>query len=476
MKKYNTFLVKYFVVNVVLLCASVLIYHYYAESIIPTPSLYPYYDYIIVGGGTAGCVVGALLSEASNVNVLLIEAGDEFNILSKIPLTPTLIQRGSNDWSFTSTPQKFSSFGLKNKRQFIPRGKGLGGSGQLNYLLHDVGIPSDYDNWIKLGARGWYYSDLKPYFEKIFMLEKHSSDVGTKVIKKNARVHFKNKKAQAIEIVLSDNATHRIITRNEIIISCGSIKTPQLLMLSGIGPEHHLKEHNIEVVVNSESVGRNLHDHLNFPLYVSIDKPLSVTLSKMLAIKTLTDYLWSGKGYISSSAIAAIGRGPNSTSLTLFALGSADETILREIANTDSETFRAFFPLHHNSSQEGFVFLANCLQPESRGSITLLNADPHSSPIIDPNYLSINTDIECTIRAIRLAIEVISTKAFKDIGAVIQWPKLKTCQHLWTDDVPDVYLECIVRVGALTGHHSAGTCSMAGDTPVVDQYLQLVYL
>lgn len=137
MKKYNTFLLKYFVVNVVLLCASVLIYHYYTESVIPTPSLYPYYDYIIgkvqiriihlfnhgdvlmgvltVGGGTAGCVVSALLSESSNVNVLLIEAGGEFNILSKIPLTPTLIQRGSNDWSFSSTPQKFSSFGLKNK-------------------------------------------------------------------------------------------------------------------------------------------------------------------------------------------------------------------------------------------------------------------------------------------------------------------------------------------------------------------------
>lgn len=151
-----------------------------------------------------------------------------------------------------------------------------------------------------------------------------------------------------------------ISVEKEIILSCGSIKTPHLLLLSGIGPELELKKHNINIVSKSEFVGVNLHDHLNMPLYVSITKPISVTLGKILSLKSVLNYLIYGKGiqnikgvknyfevklynkfylnfqgFIASSAIAAVGFGPKNTSLTLFALGSADEDILREIANTN---------------------------------------------------------------------------------------------------------------------------------------------
>lgn len=128
-------MLKYSLLSVIFLLSAILIYNLYIKSSVPTPLLRSQYDYVIgknlkvifsyhslfnyitllVGGGTAGCVLGALLSDRKKLNVLLIEAGGEFNFLSRIPSTPTAIQRGANDWSFVSTPQKYSSFGLKNK-------------------------------------------------------------------------------------------------------------------------------------------------------------------------------------------------------------------------------------------------------------------------------------------------------------------------------------------------------------------------
>ncbi|CAH2244123.1 jg2159, partial [Pararge aegeria aegeria] len=120
------------------------------------------------GAGTAGCVLASRLSEDPQVKVLLIEAGDHMGYFTRIPLTSTAAQQGPNDWSFRATPQKYSSFGLSNQTPIIPRGKGLGGSGQINFLLHGFGLPEDYNRWSRLGFKGWTMNELKPYFLKAF--------------------------------------------------------------------------------------------------------------------------------------------------------------------------------------------------------------------------------------------------------------------------------------------------------------------
>ncbi|XP_058116294.1 neither inactivation nor afterpotential protein G [Anopheles ziemanni] len=125
------------------------------------------FDYIIVGGGTAGCVLANRLSADPNVTVLLVEAGDNFGAASIIPLISTAMQGTKYDWAFRTTPQKYSSHGLGNNQQLLPRGKGLGGSGQINYMLHFTGVPEDFERWERSGAFDWNWHAMKPYIDQL---------------------------------------------------------------------------------------------------------------------------------------------------------------------------------------------------------------------------------------------------------------------------------------------------------------------
>lgn len=140
-----------------------------------------------MGAGTAGSVLANRLSANANVSVLLIEAGDVFGAASVVPLLATTLQQTSSDWAFRTTPQKYSSRGLINnvscfpatnvvardclplfsQQQFLPRGRGLGGSGQINYMLHFTGTGEDFERWERLGAIGWGYEAMKPYLDGI---------------------------------------------------------------------------------------------------------------------------------------------------------------------------------------------------------------------------------------------------------------------------------------------------------------------
>ncbi|VVC98781.1 unnamed protein product [Leptidea sinapis] len=154
---------------VLVACISYMAYQKYVNvhtSIIKKPD--KRYDYIIVGAGTAGCVLAARLSEDPTVKVLLLEAGGHMGYFTRVPLTSTAAQQGPNDWSVHARPQKYSSFGMFAQTPIIPRGKGLGGSGQINFLLHGFGLSEDYSRWAQLGFDGWTLKDLKPYFNKAF--------------------------------------------------------------------------------------------------------------------------------------------------------------------------------------------------------------------------------------------------------------------------------------------------------------------
>lgn len=184
---------------------------------------------------------------------------------------------------------------------------------------------------------------------------------------------------------------------------------------------------------------------------------------------------------LANTAVAGIGslRG-SKFGIILFGMGSVDEQALRHVSNFKADVFRAFFPLHRNTSQEGFLFLSTCHQPRSRGAVYLRNPKMESQAFVNPNYLKDKSDIDCMRKAIRLAAKTVETEPFKRIGAKIHWPVVKRClnfgpfeEDFQTNRPSDRYLECILRVAALTGHHPGGTAAIGlHSEAVVDNYLR----
>jgi choline dehydrogenase len=154
-------------------------------------------------------------------------------------------------------------------------------------------------------------------------------------------------------------------------------------------------------------------------------------------------------------------------------MGSIDEKSFKLIANYETKTFRAFFPLHANSSQEGFIGLNTCYLPESRGSVKLNSNDIHSDPIIDPDYLKHKKDVECMRKSVKMLVKLVSTKMFRQLDAKIHWPKLKQCNNFGPfgdeQNPSENYIDCLIGHGSLTAHHPHGTSSIG---KVVDDDLR----
>lgn len=506
-----------------------------------------HFDFIIIGAGTAGSVLSFELTKRSNFSVLLIEAGGIFNAFSIVPLASTLMQGTEMDWSLKTVPQKYSSRGLSDEQQSLPRGKGLGGSHQLNYLLHFSGVERDFDEWERSGADGWSYDNLKNFLNRhetndnqcssgetgcqdspklsITSLKREKSKLGDAFMRaekemrkafnsnitfslakftsrngirhsvfheylrkaykhknlsillhaKVEKIEFNENKEAVSVIVNTKSQMSRIYASREIILSSGSFHSPQLLKLSGIGDERELTKVGINLIHHSPAVGENLFDHLNFPLFVSIDEVASVTKSKILSVSEICRFLFDGSGVLSTTAVVGTGR-VEDYGIILFGMGSTDEKMLKHVANYKTEAFRAFFPLHANSSQEGFTALSTCLLPRSRGSVKLDPKNIHGSPLIDPEYLKLDYDVSCIIKSVKLTANLVSSKAFRKLNAKLHWPKLGNCANFGPFDEDSAnfkpserYLECLIRYGALTAHHPGGTCAIGS---VVDSELR----
>jgi choline dehydrogenase len=155
-------------------------------------------------------------------------------------------------------------------------------------------------------------------------------------------------------------------------------------------------------------------------------------------------------------------------------MGTVDEMILKHLANYKTETFRGFFPLYANLSQEGFVLLNTCLLPKSRGTIKLNSENIYSDPKIDPEFLKDKNDMKCMRNAVEMSIKLISTKAFQKFDAKILWPKLYQCSNFEplsevSQPPSDRYIDCLLRQGSLTAHHPQGSCAIG---KVVDENLR----
>ncbi|XP_076663960.1 neither inactivation nor afterpotential protein G isoform X1 [Andrena cerasifolii] len=512
----------YVLLSTVVLFVS-LLYHCYFNrpvSVIEHPNAH--YDYIIVGAGTAGCVVASRLSEISNVTVLLVEAGGYFGWISSVPILAPMMQGTEVDWAYSTEPQSFSSTGFWNNVQNVPRGKGLGGSGQMNYLVHTFGRPEDYEEW----PRGWSHADLLPYFKRVsdimnimsspeeeylteaFLMAEESLKLsgvalqkGMYTVKKGSRwstfqaylqtawnrrnlhiltntlvskILFKEEASvDGIKVTYRDGSVGRIRAREEVILCAGAINTPQLLLLSGIGSADNLDKFQIPVLSDLPGVGRNLFDHFLLPVYVNLEARISITLAKLQTLAEVFNYFVFGKGWYATNAVMGMGR-VNNSGVMLFGMGSTEERILKALSNYRTEPYRSMYPSYNNSSREGFLFLSYCLQPKSRGSVSLRSTDIRHPPAIDPAYLQHYDDVLCTHQAVNLALRTLETKKFLKHGAKVHHPDLEECQHLPQDYRDIEYTECVLRVAGLTSYHVCGTCKM-GDDPgaVVDEKLRV---
>ncbi|XP_051154686.1 neither inactivation nor afterpotential protein G-like isoform X2 [Leptopilina boulardi] len=511
----------YVLFSLVILSISLICHRIYNEpiSLIDKPN--ESYDYII-GAGTAGCVLASRLSENANSTVLLVEAGGQFNWFSTVPLAAPVLFNSHVDWAFKTEPQWYSSKGLHDHRQKWPRGKGLGGSGQLNFLAHSFGKAEDFTKW----PGGWSFFDLQPYFKKvsaIMNVRKISSDdelanavigAGEKFKKEGANfipasdtlndgsrwssfnaylqrawnrenlhiltntlvtkiVMGTNSKIEGIEIKYENGSRGKVIAKNEVILSGGTINSPQLLMVSGIGPSMELKKHNITIVKEILGVGQNLFDHLNMPLYVFLEAPFTITIKKIQSISTLLQYFIFGTGLLTTNGIKAVGR-KNNSGFMIFAGASTDEKLLKDIGNYRTEVFRSLYPTYNNTSQEGLLMLTSCYQPKSRGNITLKSDNILDPPAIDPSYLEHDDDIKCSQEGVKLALKIVESEEFRKLGAKLHVPNLKNCPPSNNNYWDDNFSECVIRIGGIASYHPGGTCKMGtGSDAVVDTKLRV---
>ncbi len=490
------------------------------------------FDFLVVGGGTAGCALAARLSEDPGHNVCLIEAGGTGKRMAvRVPGAIALAQRSAElNWRFQSEPQPH----LNGRRIPVPRGRGLGGSALINGMVYFRGHPRDYDDWSKAGATGWSYREVLPYFiksednETFGASEFHGrggamrirtvtrpsplnfaffdalaglgvparADLngtdsegaalrqvairgGTRETTASALLEPALRRpnltvltgARATQIVLEGRRAVAVSAqtvqgsvlvraRREVIVSAGSIQSPQLLMLSGIGDAEHLQSVGVAVRHHLPGVGRNLHDHLASPVHMMTDRAVSygVSLRSMPRnLLNLAEYLLFRSGPLANNVFESA-----AFVKTAPELDRPDVQLVFQSAKRPPPGFP--FPLGH-----GFAISPVGLYPRSRGRITLASADPMAAPLIDPNLLSEPQDVLPLVRGIRLARRIFSAPAFAAYRAHESAPGGGV--------ESDADLINYIRAQAYTVHHPVSTCRMGADAlAVVDPQLRVIGL
>lgn len=559
------------------------------------------YDFIVVGGGSAGAVIASRLSEDPNCRVALIEAGERPPSVSALPIAPPLMQLNpATDWMFTADPGR-AGLGLNGGRVPVPRGKMLGGSSGINYMMYVRGNPGDFDAWAEGGATGWSYAEVLPYFKKseglapaediVIDNEAHNTagPLGVSVrdpilpaarqfveaavaagipkgdyngrdrsapngVASMTQFTTRNGRrsstyeaflageperrpnlmiitgAQATRVLLEGEGARTIATgveyrtasgevaavyaAKEVILSAGAIGSPQLLLLSGVGPRQELEAVGVTCRVDAPDVGKHLQDHAMCPLIYPAPG-LGVTMNEvalamgpdalrgpagplpadpaedanlppeLLALKQtaeqrLAEWQASGRGLGASSlADAAVfcssglgDGGRHDIEIILFLTGG-NEDFLRTMLNIDTRRFFDDAGRRVANDAENLLLLPHPVLPHSRGEIVLDSADPAAPPTIRMNYYDDPHDLKVMVAAMRRTMDIAAHwPGNRRPGPLIIPPFLAEKHGYREGDEPsDALLEEFALHFSLTVYHPTSTCRIGS---VVDPRLRVL--
>ncbi|XP_021194107.3 glucose dehydrogenase [FAD, quinone] [Helicoverpa armigera] len=507
---------QFFLFSVCVHISTVFIYFVYYSDLISTKyiqDIKPEYDYVIVGSGTAGSVIAHRLATETNYTFIVVEAGCRSHALLEAPVLGPFFHGSLLDWQFQTVPQKHACFAMKDRKCKLAQGKILGGSSKLNNMIHIRGNISHYVNWFHgkhtmeyiekqfefieqnilhlndvqyqsdladavLGAaKELNYPtldiDFKSGFRKNIVSQNNGKrwctsdnlDVNKHVVT-NAfveKVIFKGNTAVGIKILLAGRQSS-IYARKGVILSAGAINTPKILQLSGIGPQKLLKTIGIPAVKNLP-VGENLQDHIGTGLdFVLFNKSVSISAMDMINPLYVLNYFINGKGPWTTPGCEVIGflstknqSDPDLQFMVLpVGLSSDRGSLLRNNVNIRDEVWDKYF----SKSFDSYVgtILPLILHPKSRGHVYINSTDPEAPPLVDPKYLSHESDRETLINGLKLVIQFVNTKSIQNIGGYINQNHFPGCEHF--EIFTDSYFDCYIKHLTLTSYHPVGTCSM----------------
>jgi choline dehydrogenase-like flavoprotein len=495
------------------------------------------YDYLIVGAGSAGCVLASRLSEDPTVRVGLIEAGPpDTSVLIHCPAGLALLaQTRSANWGFETVPQP----GLNGRRGYQPRGKVLGGSSSVNAMIYARGHRADYDGWAAEGNPGWSFDEVLPYFKRAEHNERgadafhgtggplnvadlrspgrwrerfvqagveagypHNPDFNNaeqegfgpyQVTHRNGerfsaakayltphlgrpnlevltgaqvlRVRFEGRRAVGVDVRIG-GAERALSARREVLLSAGALQSPQLLMLSGVGPGAHLQALGIPVLHDLPGVGRHLHDHIDVVQVVegvqSHDQRELFGLSLAGAVRALRG-VFEWQQHRTGMLTTNFGEGG------AFIRSTPDEPI------PDLQLHFVVGKLVDHGRKTVFGHGYSChvcvLRPRSRGSVQLASADPLAAPLIDPAFLREDDDTHRLVRGFKLMRQILAQAALAQHGG----REVAASAAAQTDAQTEAY----IRQHADTIYHPVGTCRMgpaesaASGRSVVDAELRV---
>ena len=494
------------------------------------------YDYIIIGAGSAGCVLANRLSADPTNKVLLLEAGrPDSNPNIHMPGAYGKLHKSKDNWGFWTEEQAHAH----NRKIYLPRGKTLGGSSSVNAMIYVRGNKADYDHWASLGNTGWSHEEVLPYFirsehhEQYHEVDQDHHGQGGELnvtfptrfttpfldaflqsceavgIPKNPDYNGKNQEgASASQCTIKNGQRHsgavaflkpvlnrpnltaltgahvtkvvlegkkavavaferkgkpyRFKANREVIVSAGAFQSPQVLMLSGIGDRAALQAHGIECLHELSGVGKNLQDHLFFPVSCKTDLQAGINqyLKVWNQLKEAAKFFISKQGAFTASLLEGVAfldinkqHNPANFQLHFVPLWSG--------IDYDYDAY----DLSSLPREDGFMILPTLLQPKSRGHVTLRSANPQDAPVIQPNFLSEEADLDQLVAGFKLAMEIIDQQPMKQYITTYGPP---------ADRQSGASLREHIRKTAETVYHPVGTCKMGNDDEaVVDAQLKV---